>query len=64
MPAIIRLPETKSTNSYAIELLSKEHPEEGCVIITDYQTQGKGTDTNTWESEKRKNLIKTGSRLP
>jgi BirA family biotin operon repressor/biotin-[acetyl-CoA-carboxylase] ligase len=56
MPAIIRLPETKSTNSYAIELLSKEHPEEGCVIITDYQTQGKGTDTNTWESEKGKNL--------
>jgi BirA family biotin operon repressor/biotin-[acetyl-CoA-carboxylase] ligase len=56
MPAIIRLPETKSTNSFAIELLSKEHPEEGCVIITDYQTQGKGTDTNTWESEKGKNL--------
>lgn len=56
MPAIIRLPETKSTNSYAIELLSKERPEEGCVVITDYQTQGKGTDTNTWESEKGKNL--------
>ena len=56
MPAIIRLPETKSTNSYAIELLSKDHPEEGCVIITDHQTAGKGTDTNTWESEKGKNL--------
>lgn len=56
MPAIIRLPETKSTNSYAIELLSKARPTEGCVIITDYQTEGKGTDTNTWESEKGKNL--------
>ncbi len=56
MPAIIRLPATKSTNSYAIELLSKDHPEEGCVIITDHQTEGKGTDTNTWESEKEKNL--------
>jgi BirA family biotin operon repressor/biotin-[acetyl-CoA-carboxylase] ligase len=56
MPAIIRLPGTESTNSYAIELLSKEHPEEGCVIITDSQTQGKGTDSNTWESEKGKNL--------
>lgn len=53
---IIRLAETKSTNSYAIRILSDERPEEGCVIITDHQTAGKGTDTNTWESEKGKNL--------
>lgn len=53
---IFRLPEAKSTNSYAAEMLLKGRPEEGCVIITDYQTQGKGTDTNTWESEKEKNL--------
>jgi BirA family transcriptional regulator, biotin operon repressor / biotin---[acetyl-CoA-carboxylase] ligase len=53
---IIRLPETGSTNTYAISLLSKERPDEGCVIITDHQTQGKGTNTNTWESEKGKNL--------
>lgn len=56
IPSIIRLPETKSTNIYAIELLSKERPAEDCVIITDYQTAGKGTNTNTWESEKGKNL--------
>ena len=53
---IFRLPETKSTNSYATEMLLKDRPKEGCVIITDYQTQGKGTDANTWESEKEKNL--------
>lgn len=53
---IIHLPETKSTNSYAVEILSKDRPEEGCVIVTDYQTKGKGTDSNTWESEKGKNL--------
>ena len=53
---IIRLSKAKSTNSYAIEILSKDHPEEGSVFITDNQTQGKGTDTNTWESEKGKNL--------
>lgn len=53
---IFRLPETKSTNSYATEMLLKGRPEEGFVIITDNQTQGKGTDTNTWESEKAKNL--------
>lgn len=53
---IIRLPETESTNSYAIEFLAKNRPEEECVIIADHQTQGKGTETNTWESEKGKNL--------
>ena len=53
---IIRLPETKSTNSFAIEMLLHNRPEEGSVVITDHQTQGKGTDTNTWESEKGKNL--------
>jgi len=53
---IIRLPETKSTNSYAIELLKQDRPKEGSVVITDHQTHGKGTDTNTWESEKGKNL--------
>jgi len=53
---IIHLPETKSTNSYAVDILSGERPEEGCVIVTDHQTNGKGTDSNTWESEKDKNL--------
>ena len=55
-PTIIRLSETESTNSYAIDMLSKARPDEGCVIIADYQTRGKGTDTNTWESEKGENL--------
>lgn len=53
---IIRVPETGSTNSYAIDMLSKARPPEGCVIITGHQTRGKGTETNTWESEKGKNL--------
>lgn len=56
IPTIIRLPEIQSTNSYAAEILTKERPDEGCVIITDHQTEGKGTDTNTWESEKGENL--------
>jgi len=55
-PTIIHLPETESTNTYAIAMLSKERPEEGCVIVTDHQTRGKGTDTNSWESAKGKNL--------
>jgi len=53
---IIRLPETESTNSHAIRLLAQSRPAEGSVIITDHQTKGKGLDTNSWESEKGKNL--------
>jgi BirA family biotin operon repressor/biotin-[acetyl-CoA-carboxylase] ligase len=52
----IHLSETESTNSYALNLLSQQRPKEGCVITTDHQTKGKGTDTNSWESEKGKNL--------
>lgn len=55
-PSIIRLSETESTNSYAIRLLSQQHPEEGTVILTGNQTKGKGLDKNSWESEKGKNL--------
>ena len=53
---LIHLNETGSTNSYAIELLSRSHPDEGTVIIADHQTSGKGMDSNTWESEAGKNL--------
>jgi len=53
---ILRLPETESTNSHAIRLLAQTRPAEGSVIITDYQTRGKGLDTNSWESEKGMNL--------
>ena len=53
---IIHLPETESTNTYAVQLLSMERPNEGSVVVTDRQTQGKGTDANVWESEDGKNL--------
>ncbi len=54
--SIIQLPETGSTNNYAIELIAQQRPAEGCVIRADYQTSGRGTDTNSWESERGKNL--------
>jgi BirA family biotin operon repressor/biotin-[acetyl-CoA-carboxylase] ligase len=53
---LLRLAETGSTNLSAIEMLSKDRPDEGTVIMTDHQTKGKGTDNNSWESEKGKNL--------
>ncbi|MFZ4548796.1 MAG: biotin--[acetyl-CoA-carboxylase] ligase [Bacteroidales bacterium] len=53
---IMRLPQTKSTNSFAVNLLSQKRPDEGYVVITDHQTQGKGLEDNAWESEAGKNL--------
>jgi BirA family transcriptional regulator, biotin operon repressor / biotin---[acetyl-CoA-carboxylase] ligase len=53
---IIRLDSVSSTNSYASKLLKEEKPEEGTIIITEEQSAGKGQGTNTWESEKGKNL--------
>lgn len=53
---IIRLPETESTNSYAIKLIGKNRPAEEYVVVASYQTNGKGLEANTWESERDKNL--------
>ncbi|MFZ4550068.1 MAG: biotin--[acetyl-CoA-carboxylase] ligase [Bacteroidales bacterium] len=53
---ILRLPQTKSTNSFAVNLLSQKRPDEGYVVITNHQTDGKGLEANSWESEAGKNL--------
>ena len=49
---IIHLDETDSTNC-----LLKEHGEGDMVVWADYQTAGRGCGTNTWESERGKNLL-------
>ncbi|RMG78709.1 MAG: biotin--[acetyl-CoA-carboxylase] ligase [Bacteroidetes bacterium] len=45
-----------STNEYAIELLSKNKPPEGTVILTPNQFAGRGQIGNGWESEPGKNI--------
>ena len=53
----IHLNETHSTNSYLRELIMREKEQpEGTVVITDYQTAGRGQKGNSWESERDKNL--------
>ena len=53
----IHLNETHSTNSYLRELIMREKEQpEGTVVITDYQTAGRGQKGNRWESERGKNL--------
>lgn len=49
------LPETHSTNSYAIELLKNVKAIEGTVVYTHKQTQGKGQRGNSWIAEPERN---------
>ena len=49
------LPETESTNSYAIGLLKNVNCIEGTVVYTHYQTRGKGQRGNSWIAEPQQN---------
>ena len=53
---IIRVESVESTNSYLKDLVHKQSVEEGTVIITDNQTEGRGQRGNAWESEAGKNI--------
>ena len=55
---IVRLDETDSTNQWLrdSEKLTANN-EQPRVVIADYQTAGRGCGTNTWESERGKNLL-------
>ena len=50
------LPVCKSTNSEAQQLLLKNEATEGCVVLTDEQTQGRGQRGNSWEAAPGKNI--------
>lgn len=54
---ILRISNLDSTNNYVLSLKGKKAFKEGLVIVSDYQTNGRGQRGNYWESEKGKNLI-------
>jgi BirA family transcriptional regulator, biotin operon repressor / biotin---[acetyl-CoA-carboxylase] ligase len=54
---ILFLPETDSTNLYAMKLIRQNVAEHGMFIRTDFQTRGKGYMTNKWVSDKGENLL-------
>lgn len=56
MPPIIHLKETVSTNSDLKTLLAEQKLEEGTILVTSFQTAGRGQRGNNWESEEGKNL--------
>ncbi|MCU0340187.1 MAG: biotin--[acetyl-CoA-carboxylase] ligase [Spirosomaceae bacterium] len=53
---IIYLPSCQSTNDEAAELLRCGQAHEGAVVITDYQTAGRGQRGNTWLAQAGENL--------
>lgn len=54
---IVHIDETDSTNRWlkSHQLIAKS--QEPMVVWTDYQAAGKGQGTNSWESERGKNLL-------
>ncbi len=50
------LPETDSTNSYAITMLKNVNCIEGTVVYTNHQTKGKGQRGNSWMSDSSMNI--------
>ena len=53
---IIRVNKLESTNSHALQLLKDTNPSGGTVVMALNQTEGRGQQTNIWESESGKNL--------
>jgi len=53
---IIRVNQLDSTNSHALHLLKNNNTSGGTVVMALNQTEGRGQQTNTWESESGKNL--------
>ncbi len=54
---IVKLCTTTSTNDYLKGLLTDSALPNYSVVMSDYQTQGRGQRGNTWHSEKGKNLL-------
>jgi BirA family biotin operon repressor/biotin-[acetyl-CoA-carboxylase] ligase len=57
---IIHIDETDSTNRWLKDWLVAESEMKAknyLVVVTEYQTAGRGCGSNTWESERGKNLI-------
>ncbi|MGI6243609.1 MAG: biotin--[acetyl-CoA-carboxylase] ligase [Prevotella sp.] len=58
----VHLDETDSTNRYCLEdldeaSLGQGQPVRMVVVTTDYQSAGRGQGSNTWESERGRNLL-------
>ena len=55
--SITYLPTVDSTNNYAATKENQPNIQHKSVILTSFQTQGKGQYSNKWQSEKGRNLL-------
>jgi BirA family transcriptional regulator, biotin operon repressor / biotin---[acetyl-CoA-carboxylase] ligase len=53
---LVSMPECHSTNDVLQQLIEEKGLTEGMVVITEYQTAGRGQRGNTWKVEAGKNL--------
>lgn len=54
---VLHLHDCVSTNDYAKKLLKEDSLKNGQVVITDYQSKGRGRSGKYWESERGSNLL-------
>ena len=54
---IIQHNEIDSTNNYLKQLVRQQPLAEGTIVTTEFQTQGRGQQINSWYSTKGKNLL-------
>jgi BirA family biotin operon repressor/biotin-[acetyl-CoA-carboxylase] ligase len=54
---LLWLPACASTNSEAQGLIVQNRASEGCTIITDFQTAGRGQRGNQWQASPAENLM-------
>ena len=54
---LLWLPSCASTNTEAQALIVQNRASEGCTIITDFQTAGRGQRGNQWEAAPAENLM-------
>jgi BirA family biotin operon repressor/biotin-[acetyl-CoA-carboxylase] ligase len=54
---LVWLPACASTNSEAQSLIVQNRASEGCTVITDFQTAGRGQRGNQWEGAPAENLM-------
>ena len=54
---LVWLPACASTNSEAQALILQNRASEGCTVVTDFQTAGRGQRGNQWEAAPAENLM-------
>ncbi|WP_338423764.1 biotin--[acetyl-CoA-carboxylase] ligase [Hymenobacter cyanobacteriorum] len=54
---LVWLPSCASTNSEAQTLIVQNRASEGCTVITDFQTAGRGQRGNQWQGAPAENLM-------